>query len=125
MKNWTISLLELPVDSEKAVATVTSQLKESGLGVVQSFDLRSACAAAPDRTCPHHGKADCDCQLVVLMVLDRIEQPASLMLHTYNGQTQIGLAASPGHQPSDRLEKRLRRILRPPRKPVAAWEQLR
>jgi hypothetical protein len=124
MNNWTISLLEIPVGFDQAVTTVTSRLKQSGLGVVQSFNLRSACAAAPDRTCPHHGKADCDCQLVVLMVLDRIEQPASLMLHTYNGQTQIGLAASPGHQPSERLKRRLRRILRQSRT-VASWEQVR
>jgi hypothetical protein len=114
MNNWTISLVELPFDSDKAVATVTNKLQGSGMGVLRSFDLRSACAAAPDQTCPHHGKSECDCQLVVLMVLDRVEQPASLMLHTYNGQTQIGLAASPGHQPSERLEKRLRKILRQP-----------
>lgn len=112
MNNWTISLIELPVDSEEAVASVTGKLEESGLGVVRSFDLRSACAASPNQTCPHHGKSECDCQLVVLMVLDRVEQPASLMLHTYNGQTQVGLSASPGHQPSPRFEKRLRRILR-------------
>lgn len=120
MDNWTISLLELPVDSEQAVASVTSKLQASGLGVLRSFDIRSACAASPDKTCPHHGKSQCDCQLVVLIVLDRIEQPASLMLHTFNGQTQIGLATSPGHQPSDRLEKRLRRILQQARLTIQA-----
>lgn len=118
MKNWNISLLDLSEDSETAVTTVTRRLHKSGLGVVRSFDLRSACAAYPDRSCPHHGKKSCDCQLVILLVFDPREQPATVMLHTYNGETQVFLAASPSQHPSQRLENRLRRILRQPKSPM-------
>ena len=117
VKNWNISLLELSEDSETAVSTVIDRLHKSGMGAVRSFDLRSACAAYPDRSCPHHGKASCDCQLVILLVFDPLEQPATVMLHTYNGETQVGLAASPTQHPSARLENRLRRVLRQPKSP--------
>lgn len=118
MKNWSVSLLELSEDSETAVNTVIDRLHRSGMGAVRSFDLRSACAAYPDRSCPHHGQASCDCQLVILLVFDPREQPATVMLHTYNGETQVGLAATPGRHPSLRFENRLRRILRQPKRPL-------
>lgn len=114
MKNWNISLLELTQDCETAVSTVIDRLHRSGVGVVRSFDLRSACGAYPHRSCPHHAKKACDCQLVILLVFDPLEQPATVMLHTCNGETHVGLAASPAQQPSSRLEYRLRRILRQP-----------
>src|SRR3989304_4087463 len=118
MKNLNISLLDLSEDSETAVTTVIQRLHKSGLGVVRSFDLRSACAAYPDRSCPHHGQASCDCQLVILLVFDPREQPATAMLHPSKGETQFGLAATPGRHPSLRFENRLRRILRQPKRPL-------
>jgi hypothetical protein len=52
---------------------------------------------------------------VILIVFDAREQPATVMLHTYNGETQVGLAASPGRQPSLRLENLLRKVLQQPK----------
>lgn len=122
MQNWTIPLISLAENSEAAVSTVTGRLTASGLGVVRSFDLRSACAAYPNQACPHHGQSECDCQLVVLLVFDPLEQPASVILHTCNGETQVGLAASPIQQPSPRFEKRLRKILQRPKSAIPLRE---
>ena len=109
--NWVNPLLDLNEDCETAVANVTARLIGSGLRVVRSFDLQSACASSPSQACPHHGQGPCDCQLVILMVYDTGGQPDSLVLHTCDGQTQVGLAAIPGRINIAGLEKRIRAAL--------------
>ena len=109
--NWVNPLLDLNEDCETAVANVTARLSDSGLRVVRSFDLQSACVSYPSQTCPHHGQGSCDCQLVILMVYDTEGQPDSLVLHTCDGQTQVSLAAIPGRINIAGLEKRIRAAL--------------
>ncbi len=109
--NWVSPLLDLREDCENAVASVTALLTSSGLRVVRSFDLQSACASHSSRVCPHHGQRDCDCQLVVLMIYGSQEQPGSLVLHSSDGQTRVGLAAMPDQTDAPKLEKRIRAAL--------------
>lgn len=106
--NWVSPLLDLHEDCENTVASVTALLTSSGLRVVRSFDLQSACASYTSPVCPHHGQKDCDCQLVVLMIYGSQEQPSSLILHSSGGQTQVGLATMPDQTDAPKLERRIR-----------------
>ena len=73
---------------------VSNQLLKAGLRSVQTFDLHTARAALHDCDCPHHGTDQCDCQMVVLMVYGKTEEPATLMLHGNDGTTWLSIAAS-------------------------------
>ena len=67
----------------------------TGLRVIETFDLQNARLGNTDCTCPNHGTAACDCQMVVLMVYGETGAPAMLMLHGNDGQTWIALLDDP------------------------------
>jgi hypothetical protein len=90
-------------DSDTVIEQFTQHLTSSGLRVVRSFDLQSACASMPDQPCPHHRDAPCDCQMVVLLVYGEGCSPASLVLHSHRGVTDIDLVESPNNQPDKEL----------------------
>lgn len=72
----------------------------AGLHPVQTFDLRAARTASHDCPCPNHGTNECDCQMVVLLVYGKADEPMTLILHGNDGQTWLSLADAP-HQRSD------------------------
>jgi hypothetical protein len=73
------------------------QLEDKGLRVMPTFDLRLVASLHQGYcTCPHHGTAQCDCQLVVLLVYRNEEEPVSLMLHGSDGQTWLSIVNRPG-----------------------------
>lgn len=74
-------------------------LRRLGLRALETFDLQTARSEALDCTCPHHGSAECDCQMVVLMVYGEGTAPTTLMLHGSDGKTWISLPDDPGDGP--------------------------
>lgn len=103
------------MDSEAAIRQIRNGLTAQDLRVVRSFDLKSACASYPDLTCPHHNDGPCDCQLVVLLVYGsagaKAGAPASLVVHSRRGQTEIDLVDSPDHRPDPGLVDCIRLVL--------------
>jgi hypothetical protein len=117
-------ILECPCD--EAVALVTSAFAECGLRVLHSFDLRVAAhravraadlgkqqttwrvasqtplAIPADCLCPKHGTADCDCQMVVMLVYGAAASPATLEAHGHDGRTWLSLVDTP-EQRSDSI----------------------
>jgi hypothetical protein len=78
---------------------------------VPTFDLQVARSAHPECPCPHHGTNKCNCQLVVLLVYGKSEDPATLVIHGQDGKTWISLA-TPGETGSrQNLESSVRHIL--------------
>ena len=112
-------LLTLAQNHEDALTGVTLSLQSNGLQVVRSFDLQSACATSPGELCPHHHEDVCDCQLVVLLIYGGVSQPVSLIAHSNDGVTQIGLGQFPNEKPNPLLESRITAVLDAVR-PVAA-----
>jgi len=106
--NQATRLSTLDLDCESAIAQITRQFTAWELRVVRSFDLQSACASFSDLSCPHHGDAVCDCQMVVLLVYGVEAAPASLVLHTHRGKTDIDLVDSPSNRSAKDLEKTIR-----------------
>jgi len=105
--------LKLNCNGAEAVTRVTAALTETGLRVMMSFDSHLARTATPSAACPHHGTADCDCQIVILLVYDQDGQPATLLAHGQDGETWISMVVAPGQRPHVRLENKIKQTLSP------------
>ncbi len=106
-------LLVLQSDSDASVAMVTDTLTLAGLQVVRSFDLQVARSAHIDCNCPHHGTAQCDCQMVVLLVYDQEKPPVTLVAHSRDGQTLFAVVDSPQQRPNHQVELTIQQALSP------------
>ena len=87
----TVPLLVLHCSCADSLIWLEKRLSGLGLRAVRTFDLREARAVATDCPCPHHGTTACDCQMVVLLVYGQSDRPASLILHSNDGQTWVSL----------------------------------
>jgi hypothetical protein len=106
-------LIKLNSIGDEAVARITDVLQGSGLRVMTSFDSQLTRTTATPSACPHHGTADCDCQIVVLLVYDKNGRPATLSAQGQDGETWISLVVAPGQRPSSRLENKIKQALSP------------
>lgn len=86
--------LTVNLTCEITLPWVSHQLLKAGLRSVQTFDLHTARAALHDCDCPHHGTDQCDCQMVVLLVYGKMDEPATLILHGNDGTTWLSITAS-------------------------------
>jgi hypothetical protein len=103
--------LALNQNHDQAEAWVKEKLIAASFRVVPTFDLQVARSAHPECPCPHHGTNKCNCQLVVLLVYGKSEDPATLVIHGQDGKTWISLA-TPGETGSrQNLESSVRHIL--------------
>ncbi|MBM3182237.1 MAG: hypothetical protein FJZ86_18110 [Chloroflexi bacterium] len=66
-------------------------LLQAGLRPIQTFDLHTALVGLQDCPCPNHGKNECDCQMVVVLVYGSASEPATLILHGNDGQTWLSI----------------------------------
>ena len=108
-----VQLMTIQANCEEATAQAAQLLSSAGLQVVRSFDLRSARMAHAECTCPHHGTAECTCQLVVLLVYGQGGAPMSLVVHGHDGQTWLSLVDTP-QQPADmKLAAKIAQALSP------------
>jgi len=106
-------LLKLNCTGGKAVTRVTDALSETGLRVMLSFDSQHTRIAATPAACPHHGTADCDCQIVILLIYEADGRPATLLVHGQDGETWISLVVAPGQRPHAHLENKIKQALAP------------
>lgn len=88
----TLSFLTVDLPCDKALQTAKKKLSQAGLRALQTFDLHTTRHIQQDCPCPNHGTADCDCQMVVLMVYGETAEPAALILHGSDGQTRFSIA---------------------------------
>ena len=87
------------------------QLSQAGLHPVQTFDLHTARLALHECPCPNHGTADCDCQMVILMVYGENPDPATLILHGNDGKTWFSIAEDPSQRVDGKLVGAIRNTL--------------
>jgi hypothetical protein len=88
----TLSFLTVDLPCDKALQTAKKKLSQANLRALQTFDLHTARQPQQDCPCPNHGTAECDCQMVVLMVYGETPEPATLILHGSDGQTRFSIA---------------------------------
>jgi hypothetical protein len=75
----------------EALLRVRRSLERVGLRALETFDLQVARSSGSECTCPHHGTAECDCQMIVLLIYGEGTTPAALMLHGSDGRTWVSL----------------------------------
>ena len=85
----TISLAIFPASHQTVISWINQQLNALGLAIETSFNLQSARTAHPDCTCPHHGAAQCDCQIMILLVYEGQDAPVTLVVHSQDGWTYL------------------------------------
>ena len=84
--------LTLDCSCKETLDWLKKRLAAVPLRVMQTFDLHDARQAFEGCACPHHGTAQCDCQMVILLVYDSAPEPATLILHGNEKKTWISLA---------------------------------
>ena len=112
-------ILILEQSCDAAINWVVRQISKTGLQVMRTFDLQVARHDYTGCPCPHHGKEQCDCQMVVLLVYggrghklsDR--QPVSIVAHGYSGQTWFSVVDTPQQRADPGLEAAIRLALVP------------
>jgi hypothetical protein len=97
----TPSFLTLDLPCDMALQVAKQKLSQAGLRALQTFDLHTARLALHECACPNHGTADCDCQMVILMIYGETAEPATLILHGNDGKTWFSVADDPS-QSADR-----------------------
>jgi hypothetical protein len=105
--NQVARLANINLDCEIVIAQIIQEFASLGLRVMRSFDLKST-TAINDFACSHHADQFCDCQLVVLLVYSADSVPASIVVHSHRGKTEVDLADSPNNRPGLELEKIIR-----------------
>lgn len=108
-----IPFLALDQTSEQIQAWVEQQLTNAGFRVMQSFDLQVARLAHPKCPCPHHGTADCNCQMIVLLIYRKKSAPVTLVLHSQDGKTSLSLTKQVGGRTNEYIAAAIRRALVP------------
>ena len=108
-----IPFLVLDQTCDQVLAWISQQLTSASFRVVQTFDLQVARLAHPDCPCPHHGTNDCNCQMVVLLVYGKQDNPATLVIHGQDGRSWVSLAGPVGKRFNQHLEVVVRRALIP------------
>lgn len=103
--------LSLHRPCDEALRWTGRQLKQAGLHVVQTFDLQAARAGLHNCACPHHGTDECDCQMLVVLVYGKAEEPVTLILHGNDGQTWFSIAENPRQKLETELTMEIRQVL--------------
>jgi len=102
-------ILRQPCD--EAVAWATRKLEQSGLQTMRTFDLQAARLAHLDCPCPHHGTAQCNCQMVVLLVYQGDSSPTALVIHGSEETSWFYLINTPQQPIGQQLEKNIQEAL--------------
>ncbi len=92
-------ILVTPAPCPQFVDALKSELLGAGFWVFQSFDLQSTRALHEGCACPHHGTAQCTCQMVVLLVYHAEGDPLTLILDGRDEQTFVYFAEEAGKTP--------------------------
>ncbi len=96
---------------DKTLQWAKKQLAKANLRAVQTFDLHAARIGLHDCSCPNHGTAECDCQMVVLLVYGEDMEPATLILQGNDGQTWLSISNNLRQRPTITLSATIQKAL--------------
>ena len=95
----------------QVLTLVNEKLTVAGFRTVQTFNLQTARLAHLECQCPHHGTSDCNCQMVILLVYGKQEDPATLIIHSQDEKTGVSLSGPSGDHAAQNLGSTIRRVL--------------
>lgn len=96
---------------DEAAAWATRALKQYGLQSLRTFDLHAARVGHADCPCPHHGTKQCNCQMLVFLVYQGSQPPATLVLHGSDEASWFYLINTPNQPIGQSLEKIIEEVL--------------
>lgn len=105
------SFLTVDLPCDMALQTAKKKLSQANLRALQTFDLHTARHIQQDCPCPNHGTANCDCQMVVLMIYGETAEPVTLILHGSDGQTRFSIADDPSQRADKKLVASIKEVL--------------
>lgn len=88
-------LITVHANWETAIAHVRQALASAGINVIRSFDLQVARAESGGQVCPTHGTAQCDGQMIVLLVYDGDNPPLTLEVYGHDGLAHFAIVDTP------------------------------
>src|SRR6266540_2342627 len=106
-----LPFLTLSENCKQVDGWVRARLSRARLRVVQTFDLQIARLAHPDCSCPHHGTEQCSCQLVILLIYGKQEEPATLVIHGQDEKTWLSFSTPMETRSHQSLEASVRHLL--------------
>lgn len=106
-----IPYLTLAKPFQETFVWTNDQLKGHGLQIEQTFDLQIARLSHAGCQCPNHGTDQCSCQMVVLLVRDKSNDPLTLILHGNDGQTSFSIVNFSGKRSDHDLAATVRQAL--------------
>jgi hypothetical protein len=95
----------------QVLTLVNEKLTGAGFRTVQTFNLQTARLAHLECQCPHHGTSDCNCQMMILLVYGKQEDPATLIIHSQDEKTGVSLSSPVGDHAMQNLGSAIRRLL--------------
>jgi hypothetical protein len=99
--NSTSPFMTVEKTGEDTISWTIHLLENTGLRVMRTFDLCGASVMQPSCPCPQHGTEACDCQISILLIYQKEQPPASLLIHSYQETTWLHLVNTP-EQPIDK-----------------------
>lgn len=109
--NSTSLFMTIEKSGEETISWTIQMLKNSGMRVMRTFDLRETRLSHPECPCPHHGTELCDCQMSVLLIYHGDHSPASLLIHSFQETTWLYLVDTPEQPVNHALDLLIREIL--------------
>lgn len=104
-------ILRKPCD--EAVTWAACKLEQAGFQAMRTFDLQAARSAHLDCPCPHHGTAQCNCQMVVMLVYQGDSPPATMVIHGNEEMSWFYLINKPQQPIGQAQEKNIQDVLSP------------
>lgn len=95
----------------ESVAWAMHRLEQAGFQTVQTFDLQAALISHLHCACPHHGTSQCNCQMVVLLVYQGSNPPATMVVHGSDEKSWFYLVNSAQQSIGHDLEKHIQDAL--------------
>jgi hypothetical protein len=104
-------MLDLPCD--EAVSWLIERAHRAGLSVLRTFDLKMARQVQTACPCPQHGKNQCNCQMVVLLVYQDHREPLAMIAHGYEWQTWFSVVDTPLQPANPQIVAAVHRLINP------------
>jgi len=96
---------------DEAVLWAVHKLEFAGFRAMRTFDLQAARHAHLECACPHHGTAECDCQMVVVLIYQANNPPASLLIHSSGEASSFFLVNTPQQSIPPTMERNIQEAL--------------
>ena len=96
---------------DEAVIWAVQELEATGFQIIKTFDLQVDRHFHLDCSCLYHGAVQCDCQMVVLLVYQVDNPPATLLIRGSDEISSFFLVNTPQQSIVPAMERNIQDVL--------------